>query len=55
MGEDDYLISKSKKTITSAPLRKEKDETAIRQGFQEFAAFMLENDIPISTAYKEGL
>lgn len=54
-GDDDYLISSSKKTMTSEPLPKEVVETAIRQGFREFAEFMLDNDIPISTAYKEEL
>lgn len=54
-GDDNYLISSSKKTLTSEPVRKEVVETAIRQGFKQFAAFMLNNDIPISTAYKKEL
>lgn len=54
-GDDNYLISSSKKKMTSAPLPKEVVETAIRQGFREFAEFMLNNDIPIAVAYKEEL
>ena len=54
-GDDHYLISSSKKTMTSDPLPKDVVETAIRQGFKQFAEFMLENDIPISAAYKEEL
>lgn len=54
-GDDNVLIRSSSKTIKSEPLPKDVVETAIRQGFKEFAAFMLENDIPISTAYKEEL
>ena len=54
-GDDDVLISRSKKLKTSEPLLKDVVETAIRQGFKQYAAFILENDIPISTAYKEEL
>lgn len=54
-GDDHYLISSSKKTMTSDPLPKDVVETVIRDGFKQFAEFMLENDIPISTAYKEEL
>lgn len=53
--DDHYLISSSKKTIVSEPLPKDVVETAIRQGFQQFAAFMLNNDIPIAAAYKKEL
>lgn len=54
-GDDDLLISRSEKMRTSEPIQKDVVETAIRQGFKEFAAFILDNDIPISTAYKEDL
>lgn len=53
--DDDVLISRSKKLKTSEPLPKDVVETAIRQGFKQYVAFILENDIPISTAYKEEL
>ena len=54
-GDDNHLISRSKKTMTSVPLQKEVVEEAIRQGFQQFASFILDNDIPISPMYKEEL
>lgn len=54
-GDDNYLISSSKKTVTSEPLPKDAVETIIRDGFKQFAEFMLENDIPISKDYKEEL
>lgn len=54
-GDDNVLISRSKKLETSEPLPKDVVETAITQGFKQYAAFIVENDIPISTAYKENL
>lgn len=54
-GEDNYLISYSKKMVTSEQLPKDIVETVIRDGFKQFAEFMLNNDIPIATAYKEEL
>lgn len=54
-GDDDVLISRSEQLKTSEPLPKDVVETAIRQGFKQYAAFILENDIPISTAYKQNL
>lgn len=54
-GDNNYLISSSKKTVTSEPLPMDTVEPVIREGFKQFAEFMLENDIPISKAYKEEL
>lgn len=54
-GDDDMLISRSEKLITSESLPKNVVEAAIRKGFKQYATFIVQNDIPISTAYKENL
>lgn len=54
-GDDNVLISRSKKLKTSGPLPKDVVETAISKGFKQYATFIVENDIPISKAYKENL
>ena len=53
--DNGYLLSKTETLITSEPLPKQAVELAIREGFLQFAQFMLTHDIPIAKVYKEEL
>lgn len=53
--DNGYLLSTTKTLVTSEILPKQAVEAAIREGFLQFAQFILTHDIPIEKDYIEEL
>lgn len=53
--EKDILRNVKRTTISSGLLQKEEVETAIKDGFFQYAEFILKNNIPISKKYKKDI